>query len=45
MEGHKEDHRALEGGRHTPQSIVGHLTPARVSTILPHTPTLNLLVQ
>lgn len=31
MEGHKEDPRAIEGGRHTPQSIVGHLTPARVS--------------
>lgn len=34
VEGHKEDHGAVEGGRHTRQSIVGHLTLARV----PHTP-------
>lgn len=30
-EGHKEDHRAAVGGCHTPQSIVGYLTPAGVS--------------
>ena len=30
--GHKDDHKAREGGGcHSPQSIVGHLTPAWVS--------------
>lgn len=38
VEGHKEDHRAVGGGRHTPQSIVGHLTPARVSAPTPPHP-------
>lgn len=28
MQGHKEDPRPIEGGRHTQQSIVGYLTPA-----------------
>lgn len=42
MEGHKEDPRATErrgrGGGHTPQSIVGRLTSARVSHPLPSYP-------
>lgn len=33
--GHKKDPRAVEGGRHTRQSIVGHLTPGWVSTAPP----------
>lgn len=35
--GHEKGHQALEGGRHTAQSIAGHLTPARVSPLPPPT--------